>query len=251
MSSSDLWGEKNQREIYINEGNHTRYYVPSSVKTLMETLKKNENYILKSSKFVLFDHEVDAWEITVASTYGETLFIIKVCNDGFKIEKVVRNEVYPIFECISDDELTHGFVFYMINFWGQYFSLPNYVEVSNDMSLEEATQSLQSSLKELKYSYFNTPKGVTLRQINDELYSFEIQIQDEIKSEVDTLDIIAKTAYFLSRDIHDFYTLFYQMELDEKYEDECKKFFLYDDLYRVPSIYFFRSQKLVKLRKDK
>lgn len=221
------------------------------VDNLFNILKANEKLILKKSEFALFKETENVWEITVESTYGENSFIIEKMNNDFNIKKVFRNDVCTIFEHISGDALVHGFAFYMINYWGQYYSEPNYEEVSNDMSLEEAIQSLQSSLKDLKYSYFNTSKGIVLRKINDEKYSFEIQFQNEIKSEVDTLDIIAETAYYLSRDIHDFYTLFYRMGMEDKYEDECKIFFLYDDLYRFPSINLFREKKLALLRKEK
>lgn len=221
------------------------------INKIFNLLKMNEKLILKESEFVLIKKKENIWEITVRSIHGEHAIIIEKIDNRFNISELSRNQVHTIFEGVSEDTLLHGFVFYMIRYWRQYYSEPNYEEVSSEMSLEEVIQSLQSSLKELKFSYFNTPKGVILRQVNDGMYSFEIQFQNEIKLEVDSLDIIAETAYYLSKDIHDFYTFFYNLGMDNKYEDECKRFFLYDDLYHAPSINFFRSQKLVMLRKDK
>lgn len=210
---------------------------------LFNILKCNEKYIFKNSRFLLFNQGDNIWEITTDSTCGEIEYIIEKTNNGFTIKEVNRSNTYLVFENLSEDDIVYCFPFYIIKHWGEFYTLPDYNTISNNLSFEEAVTSLKNDLKELKYCYFNTPKGANIKRIDENQFAFEIKINDKVETEIDTIDIIAKTVYFISLSIHDFYSIFYQMGIESKYEEDCKKFYLFDDLFDIPLIDFFRSQK--------
>lgn len=214
------------------------------VEQFFQILKSHEKEIFNHAKFVMSkDRWKNIWEITTESEQGMNAFIIEQINDSFTLMYKSKIATRICFKNLSAEALLHGGLFYVVDYWAHTPTLPDYIEVSNDMTLEKATTSLQNNLKGLKYAYFNKSKGINLKQVNDKTYSYEVTINGKTSVVADTLEVIARATFLLSVRVHMFYIWFQAMKMDKAYEEECKQFFMYDNLLRFYSISFLRTKK--------
>lgn len=211
---------------------------------LMGMLRENEKYLMKKDWFEFKENfEKNLWTITTYESRSNPVYIIQQTGNTFTMNKKYSYFVRSYFGDISADRMLNGVFFYLIGVWCNYQVLGKYTKVTNDMTLEEATKSLQNNLAGFKYAYFNTSKGVKLKQVNDKTYAFEVKINGKKQVETDTLELIAQVVFLLSLKIHYFYIMFHEMKMRKVYEEECKKLFLFDELYDFSMVSFLRLQR--------